>query len=47
MYRNRVRHVWVREFSEEGKCHFHLALFFKKKMLIIIWEIMRLKVIYG
>ncbi|ELK0174683.1 inovirus Gp2 family protein [Escherichia coli] len=30
IYRNRTRHVWVREFSEEGKCHFHLGLFFNK-----------------
>lgn len=30
IYPNRVRHVWVREFSEEGKCHFHLGLFFNK-----------------
>ena len=28
IYPNRVRHVWAREFSEEGKCHFHLGLFF-------------------
>ena len=25
-----IRHVWAREFSEEGKCHFHLGLFFNK-----------------
>lgn len=30
VYPNRIRHVWVREFSEEGKCHFHLGLFFNK-----------------
>ena len=30
IYPNRVRHVWAREFSEEGKCHFHLGLFFNK-----------------
>ncbi len=30
IYRNRTRHVWVREFSEEGKCHFNLGLFFNK-----------------
>lgn len=30
IYSNRVRHVWVREFSEGGKCHFHICLFFNK-----------------
>lgn len=34
IYPNRVRHVWVREFSEEGKCHFHLGLFLIKMPII-------------
>ncbi len=35
IYPNRVRHVWVREFSEEGKCHFHIGLFLTKMLITI------------
>jgi hypothetical protein len=45
IYPNRVRHVWVREFSEEENATF-ILVFFLTKMPIITWEIMKLKVIY-
>lgn len=35
IYRNRTRHIWVREFSEEGKCHFHLGLFLIRMLITI------------